>query len=219
MGKQQQYGGASSRVHNHVGDAAAVLEAVDYWTHSAQAPPVEARPLQHANGARAARDERRAVADTQLVESLQAVLQPGEACYDGFGVARPSVFVLGGSKFRAKLASVMADRGGPGSWMWKPVPKEVLLQGVARQQGGRAAELAAEQRQQEQAKGEAKRLREKKARERARLQSVADKFRPRRGGSHTGGRDDADVLDAREAALQAYRLMKARQASGVSKRR
>ena len=215
MGKQQHYGGA--HVHNHAGNAAAVLEAVDYWTHSAKAP--EERPREHANGARAsARDERRAAANTQLVESLQAVLQPGAEVYDGYGVARPSVFVLGGPKFRAKLAAVMADRGGPGSWMWKPVPKEILHQGVARQQGGRAAELEAEKRQKEAAKGEAQRLRERKAREKARLKSVADQFRTGSGVAHSAG--DSDVLDAREAALQAYRQLKSRQtATGVSKRR
>ena len=217
MGKQQHYGGA--HVHNHVGNAAAVLEAVDYWTHSAKAP--EERPREHANGARAsARDERRAAANTQLVESLRAVLQPGAEVYDGYGVARPSVFVLGGPRFRAKLAAVMADRGGPGSWMWQPVPKDVLHQGVARQQGGRAAELAAEKRQKEAAKGEAQRLRERKAREKARLKSVADQFRASSGVAHIPA-GDSDVLDAREAALQAYRQMKSRQVTtgGVSKRR
>jgi hypothetical protein len=216
MGKQQQqqqHGAAHMR--SHVGDAAAVLAAVDFWTHSA-AP--EERPREQANGARvSARDERRAAADTQLVEAVQAVLQPGAEVYDGYGVARPSVFVLGGRpKFRAKLAAVMADRGGPGSWMWRPVPKEVLHQGDARQQGGRAAELAAEKRQKEAAKGEAQRLRERKAREMAKLKSVADQFRPH----NSGGMAPSDVLDAREAALQAYRLMKSRQAAtGVSKRR
>jgi len=205
--------------YSHVSDAAAVLQAVESWSHRtaplADSRATGERPRAHANGAHS-RDEHRAAADAELLEAIRPVLQPGPTTYDGYGVARPSAFVLGGTHhFAAKLAKVMNDRGGPGSWMWKPVPKELLHQGTVRQEGGRAAELARQMQQRKQKAADAKRLRDKKSKERARMESLADEFRGQAGPlmrHHKPQQSGGD--DAREAALQAYRLMKARKGGG-----
>jgi hypothetical protein len=74
---------------------------------------------------------------------IPKVLQPGKKLYDGHGVARPSAFIAGGSpRFVPDLEAVMSDHGGPGSWLWKKLPKKPT-QGLARPPGGAAALLAA----------------------------------------------------------------------------
>jgi hypothetical protein len=64
--------------------------------------------------------------------------------------------------------------------------------------------------QRKQQAADAKRLRDKKSKERARLESLADEFRGQ--ARHRPQQSGGD--DAREAALQAYRLMKARRGGG-----
>ena len=66
------------------------------------------------------------------------VLQPGKKLYDGHGIARPSAFIASGPRFVRDLEVVMADRGGPGSWMWKKLPRKPT-QGLPRPPGGAAA--------------------------------------------------------------------------------
>ena len=47
---------------------------------------------------------------------IMPVLQPTTACYEGYGVARPSAFVPFGEGFLKRAEVVFKDRGGPGSW-------------------------------------------------------------------------------------------------------
>ena len=57
--------------------------------------------------------------------SFLQVLQPGKKLYDSHGVARPSAFIAGSNpRFIPDLEALMADHGGPGSWLWKKLPKK-----------------------------------------------------------------------------------------------
>ncbi|GAX72736.1 hypothetical protein CEUSTIGMA_g192.t1 [Chlamydomonas eustigma] len=169
------------------------------------------------------------------------VLQPGKKLYEGYGTARPSVFIPNGPMFVKQMQEVMSDRGGPGSWMWKNLPKKPV-QGLPRPPGGAAALLgdAATIAKKRRLAAEAQEEAKKKAAKKQKMLDLRNEFLSEsRGGAGdssakkslgmnkdwvkkqpppgaslvsditTGNGTGMD--SAREEALQAYRLLKARQ--------
>lgn len=202
------------------------LAALRYSGGAAPLAP-EAAPL-------SAAVQRKADAEEEVRNWMSSVLQPGPGTYEGHGVARPSAFIKAGPSFARQFAKLMADRGGPGSWMWKRIPGLTRSggEGLARAPGGRTAELAAESAAREAGrKAEAEATRKRRA-EAARHEAAAAQFRPaaaaggggRRpaaagGGQRPGGGGRpaaapraaaAPVGEAdRAAAIAVYRALKA----------
>jgi len=193
----------------------AALAALRYSGGAAPLAP-EAAPL-------SAAAQRKADAEEEVRDWMSSVLQPGASTYEGHGVARPSAFIKAGPSFARQFAKLMADRGGPGSWMWKRIPGLTRSggEGLARAPGGRTAELAAESAAREAGrKAEAEATRKRRA-EAARHEAAAAQFRPaaagggRRPAAGGGGQRPPRAAAAplgetdRAAAIAAYRALKA----------
>ena len=200
MGKrerQQAQRSAGSGFVPRAAERASLLDCLRFSSAAAQQGPVA--PPRTASEA----------ANEELQGWMGAVLQPSDYCYDGHGVARPSAFIKAGPRFRRKFEELMADHGGPGSWMWKKLPKEALSQGTPREVGGRAAEVAREAAAREEAQRLQARRREQHRRAEQRMQAVASEFRPSVQQPQAKQAKGEGVEGAREQAMRAYRLLKA----------
>jgi hypothetical protein len=140
------------------------------------------------------------------------------------------------------LGKVMSDRGGPGSWMWKSLPK-TPVQGLPRPPGGAAALLgeAATVAKKRRLAAEAQEEARKKAAKKQKMLDLRNEFLSESRGEvrdssasqvrgmqskeyvmkqvkpgphvskHVPVSNVSGMVSAREEALQAYRLLKARQ--------